>query len=161
MSQCPFANLLDPDTYAQLVATAVLGMDTRMHDPADYRLLLQYEADPQMSAKGMADLDRMIAERIPADELWTRMRANAQWSQWLVTDVWQPGSWDQVVTSGMAEPGWALRNVLGMQTTHYLDAGELRTTSRERTLTVGMRCPAPGAEVDRCHLALIGITAVS
>ena len=103
----------------------------------------------------------MVAERIPAPELWARMRANEQWSAWQAEDVWQPGAWDEVVTSGQAEPGWAIRNVLGQQTTHFRDGAQDRETSRERTITIGMRCPAPGAQVDRCRLTLVGIGVVS
>ncbi len=51
-----------------------------------------------------------------------------------------------MVTSGQAEPGWAMRNVLGVQTTHFTDGGKAQTTLRERTITIGMRCPAEGAQ---------------
>ena len=151
----------DPNQYAVAVAAVVFGLDTTAADPNDYRALLIAEADPQMSPRGRADLERMVAERIPAPELWERMRANEQWSQWQADDVWQPGAWDEVVTSGQAEPGWAVRNVLGQQTTHFRDGGSMRSTSRERTITIGMRCPAPGALVDRCRLTLVGIGVVS
>ncbi len=151
----------DPDDYAAAVAGVVFGQDTRNTGPEDYRALLMAQADPMMSPRGRADLERMVAERIPAPELWARMRANAQWSQWTTEDVWQPGAWDEVITSGEAEPGWAVRNVLGQQTTHFLDGETSRSTSRERTITVGMRCPAPGAKVDRCMLTMVGIGVVS
>ena len=151
----------DPDEYATAVAVAVFAHDTAAADPQDYRALLMAEADPQMTSRGMADLERMVAERIPTPEQWQRMRANDQWSQWQTEDVWQPGAWDEVVTSGQAEPGWAVRNVLGVQTTHFLDEGQERSTSRERTVTIGMRCPASGALVDRCRLTMVGIGVVS
>ena len=151
----------DPDEYAVAVAAVVFGLDTRDAGPEDYRALLMAEADPQMSSRGRGDLERMVAERIPTAEQWQRMRANAQWSQWQTEDVWQPGAWDEVITSGQAEPGWAVRNVLGHQTVHFDDAGQERETARERTITIGMRCPAPGAQVDRCWLTLVGIGVVS
>ncbi len=151
----------NPDAYASAVAGIVFGLDTRLADPDDYRALLMSEADPQMSPRGRADLERMVAERIPEPELWDRMRSNGQWSAWTTQDVWQPGAWDEVVTSGQAEPGWALRNVLGHQTTHFRDSGQDRETSRERTLTIGMRCPSPDALVDRCWLTMVGIGVVS
>ena len=150
----------EPDAYAGVIAQVVFGLDTRDLEPADYRALLLAEADPGLSATGRADLEALVATRIPADELWQRMRANAQWSTFEASDVWEPGSWEQVVTSGRAEPGWALRNVTGIQTTHYVEDGVQRTYSRERTVTIGMRCPADGADVDRCYLVLIGAAVV-
>ena len=150
----------EPDAYALAVAEVVFGLDTRDVDPAAYRELLLADADPGLSATGRADLEALIAGRIPADELWQRMRANDQWSTFEASDVWEPGSWEQVVTSGQAEPGWALRNVTGIQTTHYVEAGVEKTSSRERTVTIGMRCPADGADVDRCYLVLVGAAVV-
>jgi hypothetical protein len=151
----------DPDEYAKAIAAAVFAQDTVATDPEDHRAVLMSQADPLMSARGLADLERMVSERIPTPEQWRRMRANDQWSQWTTDDVWQPGAWDEVVTSGQAEPGWVVRNVLGQQTVHFLDGGEQRTTSRERTLTIGMRCPATGAAVQRCWLTLVGVGVVS
>ena len=148
------------DAYAVAVADAVFGQDTRVLDPADYAAVLLAEADPGLSATGRADLESLVAARVPADELWQRMRANHQWSTFEASDVWEPGSWEQVVTSGQAEPGWALRNVTGIQTTHYVEAGVEKASSRERTITIGMRCPADGVDIDRCYLVLIGATVV-
>ena len=150
----------EPDVYAVAVAEVVFGLDTRDLDPAAYRDLLLADADPGLSATGRADLEALIAGRIPADELWQRMRANDQWSIFEASDVWEPGSWEQVVTSGQAEPGWALHNVTGIQTTYYVEAGVEKTSSRERTVTIGMRCPADGADVDRCYLVLVGAAVV-
>jgi len=149
-----------PDAYAVAVAEQVFGLDTRDLDPVAYRELLLADADPGLSETGRADLEALIADRLPADELWQRMHANDQWSTFEASDVWEPGSWEQVVTSGQAEPGWALRNVTGIQTTHYVEAGVEKTSSRERTVTIGMRCPADGAEVDRCYLVLVGAAVV-
>lgn len=149
-----------PDAYAVAVADAVFGQDTRVLDPADYAAVLFAEADPGLSATGRVDLESLVAARVPTDELWQRMRANHQWSTFEVSDVWEPGSWEQVVTSGQAEPGWALSNVTGTQTTHYVEAGVEKTSSRERTITIGMRCPADGVDIDRCYLVLIGATVV-
>lgn len=149
-----------PDAYAQAVAAVVFGLDTRELDAADYSAAFLADADPTLTATGRADLERLIAERIPAADMWQRMRANQQWSTFEASSVWEPGSWEQVVTSGQAEPGWAMRNVTGIQTTHYVEAGAAKVASRERTVTVGIRCPAPGTDVDRCHLVLIGATVV-
>lgn len=149
-----------PDAYAQAVAAVVFGFDTPKLDTTDYSALLLADADPSLTAAGRADLERLISDRIPATELWQRMRANQQWSTFEASSVWEPGSWEQVVTSGQAEPGWAMRNVTGTQTTHYVEDGTLKVASRERTVTIGMRCPAPGADVDRCRLVLIGATVV-
>ena len=74
--------------------------------------------------------------------------------------MWEPQTWAEVVTDGLAEPGWVMRNVTGTQTTSYVDGGENRTAVSEPTLTVGMRCPAPGADVDRCHLTLLGTVVI-
>ncbi|WP_407343545.1 hypothetical protein [Pengzhenrongella phosphoraccumulans] len=150
----------DPDEFARAVTAVVFGMDARTTEAADYRELLLAGADPQMSASGVADLAAMVDERIPADDLWARMRANEQYSQWVPGDVWEPGSWEQVVTSGQAEAGWAMRNVTGQQTTHYVEAGQVKSATRERTITIGMRCPAPGAQVDSCKLVLVGTSVV-
>lgn len=159
LAQLPVTS--DPDAYASAVAGIVFGLDTTLTGPEDYRALLMSEADPQMSQRGRADLERMVAERIPDPELWERMRSNGQWSSWTTQAVWQPGAWDEVVTSGQAEPGWALRNVLGHQRTYFRDGGQDRSTTRERTVTIGMRCPAPDAQVDRCRLTMVGIGVVS
>jgi hypothetical protein len=150
----------EPDAYATAVAETLFAVDTRSLEPADYRDLLLADADPGLSETGRADLEALVAARIPADELWQRMRANHQRSTFEASDVWEPGSWAQVVTSGQAEPGWAMRNVTGIETTTYVEAGVEKTASRERTVTVGMRCPADGADVDRCYLVLVGATVV-
>lgn len=151
-----------PDDYARAVAAFVYGMDTRRHTtPEDYRQLLQSEADPGLSPEGRADLFATIEARLPAEEMWARMRANEQWSQWSPSRTWEPAAWSEVVTAGYAEPGWAMRNVTGTQNTHYVDGGKARATSRQPTLTVVMRCPAPGAGVDRCRLVLLSTQVVS
>ena len=53
-----------------------------------------------------------------------------------------------------------MRNVTGTQTTSYVEQGEDRTAVSEPTVTIGMRCPAPGAAVDRCHLTMIGTVVI-
>ncbi|MGB8383708.1 MAG: hypothetical protein WCG47_21080 [Dermatophilaceae bacterium] len=148
----------DADRYAASVAALVFGMDTRTFEPGDYRAALLAEADPALSSTGRADLVRTVEERIPAADVWARMRANDQYSAWATTQVAEPGTWTQVVTSGQAEPGWVLRNVTGIQDTHYVDAGVPKTAARERTLTIGMRCHVAGIDLDRCHLLLVGTT---
>ncbi len=77
----------DPDTYASSIAGVVFGLDTTYADEADHRALLMSEADPQISSRGVADLERMVGGRISEPELWARMRANEQWSQWQTEDV--------------------------------------------------------------------------
>lgn len=150
------ARTADPDAYADSVAALVFSMDPRAFEPEDYRAVLLGEADPMMSDTGLADLERTVEERIPDATQWARMRANEQWSTWSSTAVWEPQTWAEVVTDGLAEPGWVIRNVTGTQTTYYIDGGEDRTAVSEPTLTVAMRCPAPDAPVERCHLVLIG-----
>lgn len=154
------ASTSDPDAYADSVAAFVFSMDPRAFEPADYRASLLGEADPTMSDSGLADLELMVDERIPDATQWARMRANEQWSTWSSTAVWEPQTWAEVVTDGLAEPGWVMRNVTGTQTTYYLDGGEDRTAVSEPTITVGMRCPAPGAHVDRCHVTLLGTVVI-
>lgn len=154
------ADTSDPDVYADSVAALVFSMDPRAFDPQDYRAVLMGEADPTMSDSGLADLALMVDERIPDATQWARMRANEQWSAWSSTAVWEPQTWAEVVTDGLAEPGWVMRNVTGTQTTYYVDGGEDRTAVSEPTITVGMRCPAPGAHVDRCHLTLLGTVVI-
>ncbi len=148
----------DPEVYAASVAAVVFSLDTRALTTGDYRAALLAGADPLMSDTGLADLAATVEERIPDATRWARMRANQQWSTWTTTAVWEPQTWAEVVTDGLHEPGWVMRNVTGTQTTVYLDGGQERTVVSEPTLTVGMRCPAPGAGVDRCHLTLIGTT---
>ena len=154
------ARTSDPDVYADSVAAFVFSMDPRAFEPKDYRAALLGEADPMMSDTGLADLELTVEERIPDPTQWARMRANAQWSTWSPTAVWEPQTWAEVVTDGLAEPGWVMRNVTGTQTTSYVDGGEDRTAVSEPTITVGMRCPAPGADVDLCHLTLLGTVVI-
>ncbi|NCD17820.1 MAG: hypothetical protein EOL91_11035 [Actinobacteria bacterium] len=150
------ARTADPDAYADSVAALVFSMDPRAFEPEDYRAVLLGEADPMMSDSGLADLERTVEERIPDATQWARMRANEQWSTWSTTAVWEPETWAEVVTDGLAEPGWVIRNVTGTQTTSYVDGGGNRTAVSEPTLTIAMRCPAPDAQVEQCHLVLIG-----
>jgi len=77
----------EPDAYAIAIADVVFGLDTRDLEPADYQALLLAEADPGLSTTGRADLEALIAKRVPADELWQRMRANDQWSTFESRDV--------------------------------------------------------------------------
>ncbi len=154
------ARTADPDAYADSVAAFVFSMDPRAFNPEDYRAAVLGEADPLMSESGLADLELMVDERIPDATQWARMRANGQWSTWSSTAVWEPQTWAEVVTDGLAEPGWVMRNVTGTQTTSYVDGGEDRTAVSEPTITVGMRCPAPGADVDRCHVTLLGTVVI-
>ena len=69
--------------------------------------------------------------------------------------IWEPAAWQEAVTSGYAEPGWTMRTVNGIEVTHYVERGEERTSSAERTISLLMRCPTPDAPVDRCRLALL------
>ena len=146
----------EADAYAAAVAAVVFGMDTRDHDPQAYWRLLLGQADPPLTTTGFADLERLLAERIPTTEQWARMRENDQWSRFEAGEVWEPGSWTQVVIAGDAEPGWVVRNVTGVQTTHYTEDGTEREAVRERSVTIARRCPAPGARVDAGRLVLIG-----
>jgi hypothetical protein len=153
--------IAEPDEYAEHIALLVFARDARTGDVDDLRARLLAEADPTLTDSGLADLVRMIAIRIPDNEMWARMRGNQQRSEWQTLSIWEPVAWQQAVTSGYAEPGWTMRNVSGIEVTHYVEAGGDRVTSRERTLSVLMRCPAPDASVDRCHLALLSTTPVS
>ena len=143
------------DVYAAAISARVLGLDTRTSAAAQVRERLRVEADPQLSDGGLTDLSASIDARVPTDALWERMRSNEQWSQWEPTRTWEPAAWAQVVTGGHAEPGWAMRNVTGVQTTHYREDGMTRTTSREVTLSVVMRCPDTGVDLPSCRLVLI------
>jgi hypothetical protein len=147
----------EPDDYARSVAALVFALDTRTGSREDYRRTLLADADPGLTAGGRDDLERTLDMRIPTADAWARMSTNQQWSQWQPADVHEPGTWQRVVTAGQADPGWAMRNVTGIETTHYREAGQWRQASRERTVTVGMRCPLPdsGVELDRCRLVLV------
>jgi hypothetical protein len=147
--------------YVAAVATIVFGLDSRNFVPDDYRRLLRAEADPNLTDSGRADLFATIDSRIPSEQLWNRMRGNGQWSDWSASRTWEPAAWSQVVTGGYAEPGWVMRNVTGTQTAHYVEAlGVARTTTREPTLSVVMRCPAAGNHMQHCALVLISTTPV-
>jgi hypothetical protein len=146
----------EADAYAAAVATVVFGMDTQTLEPGAYRQALLDAADPHLSSTGYADLERLLAERVPTGEQWARMRANAQRSTFEPEQVWEPGSWARVVIAGDAQPGWVVRNVTGVQTTSYTEDGVVKSAARERTVTVAMRCPAPGAGVQACRLVLVG-----
>jgi hypothetical protein len=151
----------DADVYARSVAGVVFGLDSRNFVSGDYRRLLRSEADPNLTEGGRADLFATIDSRIPSEQLWNRMRGNRQWSEWTPSRTWEPAAWSQVVIGGYAEPGWVIRNVTGTQTTHYLETtGVARTTTSEPSLSVVMRCPAPGGHVQHCALVLISTTPV-
>jgi hypothetical protein len=151
----------DADAYVKSVARIVFGLDSRNLAADDYRRMLRSEADPNLAESGQADLFATIDSRIPREQLWDRMRLNEQWSQWSPSRTWEPAAWSQVVTGGYAEPGWVMRNVTGTQTTHYVEAGGVsRTTTREPTLSVVMRCPASGNHLQHCALVLISTTPV-
>lgn len=79
--------------------------------------MLRAAADPLLSDTDRAELYATIDSRIPSDALWERMRADEQRSMWAPTRTWEPAAWSQVVTGGYAEPGWAMRDVAGIQTT--------------------------------------------
>lgn len=143
------------DVYAAAVGALVFEVDTRRSTPAQLREQLRSDADPLLSADGRRDLYATIDARVPADDLWERMHANAQWSRWEPTRTWEPAAWAEVVTTGQAEPGWVMRNVSGLQTTYYVEDGQERSTSREATLSVVMRCPAAGVHPPSCRLVLI------
>jgi hypothetical protein len=151
----------DPDAYAAAIATTVFGLDTRRSSPTELRSVLLGEADPMLSDEGRADLTATVDTRIPTADLWQRMRDNQQWSTWTPSQTWEPATWAQAVTSGYAEPGWVMRNVAGIQVTTYVEQGVEKSTSRERALSVLMRCPAPESGVDRCRLALVSTTVIS
>jgi hypothetical protein len=145
----------EPDEYAAAIGATVFGLDTRTSSPDQLRQRLRREADPQLSDDGRADLYATIDMRVPTNAMWDRLRRNDQWSQWQPTRTWEPAAWAQVVTAGHASPGWVMRNVTGVQTTHYVEDGHPRSTSREVTLSVVMRCPAEGVDLPVCRLVLI------
>ena len=141
--------------YAAVIGSLVFEIDTRTSTAAQVRERLRREADPQLSDDGLGDLYDTIGARVPADALWDRMRSNGQWSEWAPTRTWEPAAWAQVVTGGHAEPGWVMRNVTGVLTTHYVEDGMSRSTSREATLSVAMRCPTDRVPLSSCCLVLI------
>ena len=143
------------DEYAAVIGSLVFEIDTRTSTAAQVRERLRREADPQLSDDGLGDLYDTIGARVPADALWDRMRSNGQWSEWAPTRTWEPAAWAQVVTGGHAEPGWVMRNVTGVLTTHYVEDGMSRSTSREATLSVAMRCPTDSVHLSSCRLVLI------
>lgn len=143
------------DEYAAVIGALMFEMDTRTSTAGQTREQLRREADAQLSDDGLADLYATIDARVPADALWERMRSNEQWSQWEPIRTWEPAAWAQVVTQGHAAPGWVMRNVTGVQTIHYVEDGLSRSTSREVTLTVVMRCPTEGVDLPSCRLVLI------
>ena len=151
----PAVGTADRDEYVTAISALVFGMDTRTTTAAQHREELRREADPKLSDDGRSDLHATIDARVPTDAMWGRMRSNEQWSQWQPTRTWEPAAWTQVVTSGHVEPGWAMRNVTGVQTIHYVEDGQVRSTSREAMLTVVMRCPAEGVDLQSCRLVLI------
>jgi hypothetical protein len=149
-----------PDEYARVVADLVFAMDTRAGTAEAFGARLLDEADPGLSDRGRADLERLLAPRVPAADRWSRMAANQQWSSWTTTSVYVPGTWERLVTEGRAHAGWAMRNVTGIQTVHYRDAGTWQESGRERTVTVAMRCPRPddaGGDLDGCRLLLVPV----
>jgi hypothetical protein len=153
----------DPDEYARAIAAVVFAVDTREGSSDELRAALLSEADPRLSDTGLADLTRLLRVRVPTDAEWTRMAANQQVSQWQATDVHEPGTFSQMVVEGVTDPGWAMRNVTGIQTVHYRDAGGWRESARERTVTVAMRCPLPESgvtDLDSCRLLLVPATVV-
>lgn len=154
-SQLSLSSTADPNVFARSIATSVFGIDTPAFAAAEYRRALRQAADPSLSDSGRADLFASVDARVPSDALWARMRANGQWSHWTPSRTWEPAAWSQVVTGGYAEPGWVMRNVAGIQTTHYLEGGAERSTARQQTLTVVMRCPTRGVRADRCGLVLV------
>ena len=143
------------DEYAAVIGSLVFEMDTRTSTAAQVRERLRREADPQLSDDGLGDLYATIDARVPAEALWQRMRSNGQWSKWARTRTWEPAAWAQVVTGGHADPGWVMRNVTGVQTTHYVEDGVSRSTSREATLSLVMRCPGNAVDRPSCRLVLI------
>jgi hypothetical protein len=148
-----------PDEYARLVADLVFAMDTRAGTAETFRARLLDQADPGPSERGRADLERLLAPRVPAADRWSRMAANKQWSSWTTTSVYVPGTWERLVTEGRAHAGWAMRNVTGVQTVQYRDSGAWRESGRERTVTVAMRCPRPddASDLDGCRLLLVPV----
>ena len=143
------------DEYAAFIGSLVFEMDIRTSTAAQVRERLRREADPQLSDDGLGDLYATIDARVPADALWERMRSNGQWSEWAPTRTWEPAAWAQVVTGGHADPGWVMRNVTGVQTTHYVEDGFNRSTSREATLSLVMRCLGNAVDRPSCRLVLI------
>ena len=143
------------DEYAAVIGSLVFEMDTRTSTAAQVRERLRREADPQLSDDGLGDLYATIDARLPADALWKRMRSNGQWSEWAPTRTWEPAAWAQVVTGGHADPGWVMRNLTGVQTTHYVEDGLSRSTSREATLNLVMRCLGNAVDRPSCRLVLI------
>lgn len=151
----PAAGTTNQDEYAAVIGSLVFELDTRTSTAAQVRERLRREADPQLSDNGLRDLYATIDARVPADALWQRMRSNEQWSRWEPTRTWEPAAWAQVVTGGYAEPGWVMRNVTGVLTTHFVEDGSRRSTSREAMLSLVMRCPTDSIDVPSCRLVLI------
>ena len=132
---------LDPDAYASATATVLYAMDPRSHDPSAYWDLMGAARDPAAAAvipaMTQANYESALRSRIPDDYTWRRMRDSQQWSQFAVSDVWEPEYIRTKYATGEAPAGVVMRNVSGAQTVHFVDESGT-DVSRTRTATVSI-----------------------
>jgi hypothetical protein len=132
----------DPDVYAEAVAAALLGMDYRRFDAADYKALLTDALWPEIVAEDQARIVATIARRIPTDDVWEQMRSIGQTSTFETELVWEPRTGRQGRDEGWWPNGVVLRNVSGSQADTWQPPGEVaQSSSRQVALSIAMACP--------------------
>ena len=149
----------DPDTYAAAVAAVLYGMNQRDDDAPAYWDLLRTARDPAaeeiIPAMTERNFDAALRTRIPDEYMWQRMRDSQQWSEFTVSNVWEPEYIRTKYATGDAPAAAVMRNVAGTETLHFLDeAGVEVSRTRQVTVSILMVC-APA----RPRCALLGVSA--
>jgi len=132
----------DPEVYAEAVAAALLGMEYRRFDGADYEALLTDALWPDIVDDDRARIVTTISRRIPTDDVWEQMRSIGQSSSFETELVWEPRTGRQGRDESWWPDGVALRNVAGTQTDTWRPPGEApQSSSRQVAVSIAMACP--------------------
>lgn len=140
----------DPLTYARAVAEAMFTWDTMSGLlPADYASVVIADADPSgYETNGLA---ADLANYLPTDQTWQRLREYQTAQSLTIHDAYVPASWPGIIASAghQLAPGTVAVTIEGTRHRYGTWFGRSETSDHDVAFTVFVACPPA---FDRCHI---------
>ncbi|WP_240477477.1 hypothetical protein [Jiangella muralis] len=140
----------DPVIYARAVAEALFTWDTMSRLlPADYASIVIADADPSgYETNGLA---ADMANYLPTEETWQRLREYRTAQTLTIHDAYVPESWPGIVSAAgdQLTPGTVAVTIEGTRHRYGTWFGRSETSDHDVAFTAFVACP-PAFE--RCHI---------